>query len=182
MEIHNAGKFHRYSMFGCQDMYFQRFLKEQKVQFLAASRWFLGHNSLKWRPICTKFLPLINCKVMHHIYYAFWTSLKLCKSQVKKLIFWFIFSGFLITPSYALNVTPQFLENWNFWWRSTILASFIFIAFVVWLVSIWFEVTKVEVDLNHQMVHFWWFFGHNSPKYGPILLKFPPELKFKESK
>ena len=47
MEIHNAGKFHRCSICGCQDMYFQRFLKEQKVQFLAASRLFLGHNSLK---------------------------------------------------------------------------------------------------------------------------------------
>ena len=32
------------------------------------------------------------------------------------------------------------------------------------------------------MAHFWKFLGPNSPKYGPILLKFTPELVLKESK
>ena len=32
------------------------------------------------------------------------------------------------------------------------------------------------------MAHFWEFWGPNSPKYGPILLKFTPELVLKESK
>ena len=34
----------------------------------------------------------------------------------------------------------------------------------------------------HEMVHFEGFLGHNSPKYGPILLKFLPEVVLKETK
>ena len=33
-----------------------------------------------------------------------------------------------------------------------------------------------------EMAHFWGFLGPNSPKYRPILLKFAPELVFKDSK
>ena len=47
IEIHNRDKFHQYSICGFQVMYLERFSKEQQVQFLAASGWFLGDNSPK---------------------------------------------------------------------------------------------------------------------------------------
>ena len=47
IEIDNCGKFHQYSICGCEVMCFQRFLKEQKVQFLAASGWFFKDFSPK---------------------------------------------------------------------------------------------------------------------------------------
>ena len=47
MEIHNAVKFHQYSICGCQVMYFQKFSEEQRVQFLAASGWFLGKPKMR---------------------------------------------------------------------------------------------------------------------------------------
>ena len=34
----------------------------------------------------------------------------------------------------------------------------------------------------HEMAHFGGFLGPNSPKYGPILLKFLPEVELKDTK
>ena len=39
----------------------------------------------------------------------FYKILKVPKNSTQNLNFWLIFRGFLITPSYALSVTPQFL-------------------------------------------------------------------------
>ena len=48
------------------------------------------------------------------------------------------------------------------------------------------QVKKFEMFLwrwsIHEMAHFWAFLGPNSPKYGPILLKFAPQLVFMGSK
>ena len=61
MEIHNPGKFHRYSICGCQVMYFQSLLYQQKVVFLATFGWFLVDYNPKSNLICTKFSPVIQC-------------------------------------------------------------------------------------------------------------------------
>ena len=48
------------------------------------------------------------------------------------------------------------------------------------------QVKKFEMFLwrwsIHEMAHFWAFLGPNSPKYGPILPKFAPQLVFMGSK
>ena len=41
IEIHKCGKFHQYSIFHCEVIYLQRFSEQQKVEFLAASGWFV---------------------------------------------------------------------------------------------------------------------------------------------
>ena len=71
MEIHNPGKFHWYSICGCQVIYFQSFSYQQKVGFLAAFGWFFVDYNPKSRPICTKISPVMQCKVRHHICYGF---------------------------------------------------------------------------------------------------------------
>ena len=67
MELHNSGKFHRYSICGCQVIYFLSFLQQQKVGFLAAFGWFFIDYNPKSSLICTKFLPVMQCNVMHDI-------------------------------------------------------------------------------------------------------------------
>ena len=47
IEIHNPGKFHHYTISGCQVIDFQMFPQEQKAQFLAASGWFFKDYSPK---------------------------------------------------------------------------------------------------------------------------------------
>ena len=46
-EIHERGKFHHCSICCCEVIYLQRFSKQQKVRFLAASEWFFRDYSPK---------------------------------------------------------------------------------------------------------------------------------------
>ena len=55
MKVHNRGKFHQYSICGCQVMNFQMFSQQQKLPLQAASGWFSGHNSPKCSQILLKF-------------------------------------------------------------------------------------------------------------------------------
>ena len=55
MEIHNPGKFHKYSICGFQVMNVQMFSEQQKIPFLGALGWFFGHNSPKYSQILFRF-------------------------------------------------------------------------------------------------------------------------------
>ena len=47
IEIHKRGKFHHCSICHCEVVYLQRFSKQEKVEFLAASGWFFKDYSPK---------------------------------------------------------------------------------------------------------------------------------------
>ena len=49
----------------------------------------------------------------------------------QKTDFLAFFQRFLDMPSYALQVTPQFLAKWKVSWRYIVVVSFISIAFAV---------------------------------------------------
>ena len=67
MEIHNPGKFHRYSICGFKVIYLQSFSNQQEAGFLAAFGWFLVDYNPKSSPICTKLSPVMQCKTKYHI-------------------------------------------------------------------------------------------------------------------
>ena len=119
-------------------------------------------------------------KVMHHIYHGFYKMLKIPKNSAKKLIFWFIFGSFWITPYYALEVTPQFLYQ-----MKELIQIHNRGKFHLYSIS-GCEVKKFEMFSwwwsIHEMAHFWAFSGPKSSKCGSILLKFAPQLLLKESK
>ena len=104
---------------------------------------------------------------------------KIPKNSAKNLISWLIFGSFWITPSHVLLVVPQFLCQMRGLTELHNRGKF-------HLYSICgFEVKKFEMFLwqwsIHEMAYFWAFLGPNSPKYGPILLKFARQLLFRES-
>ena len=67
MEIHNPGKFHDYSIFGCQVMNLQIFSGQQKIPFLDAFGLFFGHNSSEYSQILFKFETIVQTNIFHHI-------------------------------------------------------------------------------------------------------------------
>ena len=106
--------------------------------------------------------------------------LKIPKNSAQNLNFWVIFGSFSITPSYALLFTPQFLYE-----IKGLMEIYNRGKFHLYSIS-GCEVKKIEMFSwrwsIHEMVHFWGFSGPKSPKCGPILLKFAPQLLLKESK
>ena len=111
IEIHKRGNFHHCSICRCEVIYLQRFSEQQKVGFLAPSEWFFKDYSPKWSWICTKFSPVMYCKVMHHIYYGFLQNVKNPKKFSQKTEFqahfWKFFDSTLLRP---FSCTPIFLE------------------------------------------------------------------------
>ena len=57
MKIHNRGKFHLYSICGCQFINFQMFLWQWNIRELGHFGAFLGPNSPKYDSILLKFAP-----------------------------------------------------------------------------------------------------------------------------
>ena len=108
IDIHTRGKFHKYSICGCQVIYLQRYSEQQKVGFLAAFGWFFKDYSPKWGWICTKLSPVMQCKVTHHLYYGFSQNVKNSENLAQNLNFWLIFGSFSVTPSYTLSGRSQF--------------------------------------------------------------------------
>ena len=106
--------------------------------------------------------------------------LKIPKNSAQNLYFWLIFGTFSITPSYALSFMPQFLYQIKGLQRCTIV-----VKFHLYSIS-GCEVKKFEMFSwrwsIHEMTHFLVFLGPKSPKCGPVLLKFAPQLLPKESK
>ena len=111
---------------------------------------------------------------------VFYKMLKIPKNSAQNLNFWVIFGSFSITPSYALLFTPQFLYE-----IKGLMEIYNRGKFHLYSIS-GCEVKKIEMFSwrwsIHEMVHFWGFSGPKSPKCGPILLKFAPQLLLKESK
>ena len=71
VEIHKCGKFHEYTICGCQVVSVEMFTDQQKVLFLGAFGWFFGHNSPKYCQIDFKFGTVMQANILHHIYYGF---------------------------------------------------------------------------------------------------------------
>ena len=94
--------------------------------------------------------------------------------------FWFVSGSFSITPSYALLVTPQFLLE-----MKGLMEMYNCGKFHLYSISgcqvIKFQMFSWRWRI-HEMTHFEGVLDHNSPKYGPILLKFLPEVVLKEKK
>ena len=101
MEIHNRGKFHSYSICGCQVMNFQLFSQDQKRGFQAAFRWFFGYNSPKCSRILLKFGPVTHCIEIYYTCYIFDKILKIPRNYAKTRIFWLLFRGFLRPVDHA---------------------------------------------------------------------------------
>ena len=106
--------------------------------------------------------------------------LKIRKNSTKKLNFRLIFGSFLITSSNALLVMPHFLLEMKGLMRMYNCGKF-------HLYSICgCQVIKCEMFLwrcsIHEMPHLGGFLGPNFPKYGPMLLKFLPEVALKVTK
>ena len=89
--INNRGKFHRYSICGCQVRRFQSFSCQKKGEFLATFGWFLGHNFRKSGQILYKFRKVKQTIILHHIYYGFWNSIENFKKISPKTTFLGIF-------------------------------------------------------------------------------------------
>ena len=108
---------------------------------------------------------------MQRITYLY-KMLKIPKNSAEKLNFWLIFETFLITPSYAHLVTPQFLLK-----IKGLMEMYNRDKCHLYNISGW-EVKKFEMFSwrwrIHEMTHFGVFLIHNCPKYGWILLKFLP--------
>ena len=104
---------------------------QQKRAFWASFGWFLGHYNPKSSPIFTKFLPVMQWSAKYHICYGFWYNFENSKNGAKKPIFSHFLRGFPSTTSEPLCATPKSFVKWKDSWRYTILASFIFLAFVV---------------------------------------------------
>ena len=104
---------------------------------------------------------------------------KIPKNSAKNLNFWLIFGSFWITPSHTLLVTPQFLCQMR-----GLMEVHNHGKFHLYSIS-GCEVKKFEMFLwrwsIHEMTDFWAFLGPNSPKCGPTLLKFEPQLFLMES-
>ena len=119
----------------CEVIYLQRRSERKKLDF-----WLLlGGFSRITPPNEVRFVQNFHqwCIARQRIIYntVFENILKIPKNSAEKLNFWLIFGSFLIPPSYALLVTPQFFAKLKVLWRCTILVSFIFIAFLV--VKLW---------------------------------------------
>ena len=106
--------------------------------------------------------------------------LKTPKNSAKKLNFWLIFGSFSITPSYALSVTPQFLCQIKGLMKMYNRGKFHLYS-ICGCQVIKFEMFSWRCSI-HEMAHFGGFLGPNSPKCGPIRLKFGPRLFLMEIK
>ena len=106
--------------------------------------------------------------------------LKIPKNSAKKLNFRLIFGSFSITPSYALLVTPQFLLGIKGLMEMYNCGKFHLYS-ICGCQAIKFEMFLWQWRI-HEMAHFGRFWGPSFPKYGPILLKFLPEVLLKETK
>ena len=95
MKIRKYGKFHQYSICGCQVMNVQMFSEQQKMPFLGAFGWFFGHNSPQCSQILFKFGTVIQTNILHHIYYDFWDSAENLKKLPQKPHFVVGFQRFL---------------------------------------------------------------------------------------
>ena len=106
--------------------------------------------------------------------------LKIPKNSAKKLNFRLIFGSFSITPSYALLVTPQFLLGIKGLMEMYNCGKFHLYS-ICGCQALKFEMFLWRWRI-HEMAHFGRFWGPSFPKYGPILLKFLPEVLLKETK
>ena len=105
---------------------------------------------------------------------AFENILKIPKNSAEKLNFWLIFGSFLIPPSYALLVTPQFFRQIKGLMKMYNPGKFHFYS-ISGCQVMKFEMFSWQCSI-HEMAHFRRFLGPNSPKYGQILLKFLPDV------
>ena len=100
--------------------------------------------------------------------------LKIPKNSAQNLNFWLIFGSFSITPSYALSVTPQFLNQ-----IKNFMEMYNCGKFSLYSIS-GCKVKKFEMFSwwwsIHEMAHFWAFSGPKFPKCRLILLKFAPVI------
>ena len=62
MEMYNCGKFHLYSISGCQVIKFQMFSWRWRIHEMTHFEGVLDHNSPKYGPILLKFLPEVVLK------------------------------------------------------------------------------------------------------------------------
>ena len=120
--------------------------------------------SPKCDPICIKILLVMHYKVMHHIYQGLRCSLKIL--EILKMIFWLIQRGFLFTPSYLHN-RGKFHQYSICGCQVKNFQSF----------SYRFSIHEIAPFLRDGGG-----LGPYSPKYGPTLLKFLPEVVYKQTK
>ena len=108
MEIHNPGKFHWYSICGCQVIYFQSLSYQQKVGFLAA--FWVGFGRLEAQIKSNLYKTFTSDEVQGKVSHVLWALIYYWKFQEmdpKNPIFWAFFRDFLTTPSHSLWVTPK---------------------------------------------------------------------------
>ena len=148
----------------------------QKQSLWVHSGWFFMGYFLKWDPICTKFLPVMQCNVTYHICTVFSVILKTPRKSAKKLIFWLILRGFSFTHSYVLWVPVQSFVKLKALWRYIIVESFIYITFIAVELKMFIVFPADSASMT------WTFSSPYSPKYCPILLKFSTKVAFKERK
>ena len=120
----------------------------------------------------------MHCKVLNHI--VFWCSLKSSKNKGKKLIIWLILWSFSFTPSYDLWIIPQFFVKLKVLFIYIIVACFTSVAFVVGKLKILKVFHTDSASTKWSLIE--GFLRPNSPKYGPILLKFSPEVVITKKK
>ena len=112
LEIHNRGKFHWYSICGCQVIYLQIFSYHQKAAFLAVFGWFLVDYRTKSSLIYTKLSPVMQCKAKYNICYSFWYSPENTKKWSQKSDFLAFFSEvFWPRPPTPYGWRPNLLPN-----------------------------------------------------------------------
>ena len=94
----NPGKFHQYSICGCQVIYVQSFSNKENAGFLAAFEWFLIDYKPKSNLICTKLSSVMQSRAMCYICYRFWCIIKNLKKWTQKNNIWGFFQSFFGHP------------------------------------------------------------------------------------
>ena len=102
------------------------------------------------------------------------------QNWAEKLIFWVIFRGFSLTPSYALRFAPQFLRQMKGLMKIHIRGKFHRYS-ICGSQVIKFQMFSWRCSI-HKMAHFGGFWDNNFPQTCQILLKLGPEVEYYEKK
>ena len=87
--------------------------KPQKQSFWAYFWWFFKDYSPKWGPVCTKFLPVMHCRVRHRIYHVFGVVWKFIKMKLKNSFSGSFSEIFRLHPLTSYESRLNLLPNWK---------------------------------------------------------------------
>ena len=122
----------------------------------------------------------MQCRIKHRICHSFWCSLRIHQNEAKKTHFlahfWRFFVYSLLRPMSQASIFCQIEGLMKIHNRGKLHGYRVSSCQVINFQIFWYQFSIYKTIL------FGGFFGPNSPKYCPILMKFSPEVLFKERK